>query len=98
MAGISSSSIFFGRFDNSIAAASPELAQLIASKKWSETPVGPVELWSPALRTILEVTLASRFPVVFWWGPELIQFYNDPYRPILGAKHPRALGQSAREC
>nr|WP_246357135.1 GAF domain-containing protein [Pyxidicoccus fallax] len=28
------------------------------------------------------------------WGPHLIQFYNDAYRPILGDKHPAALGAS----
>jgi hypothetical protein len=30
-----------------------------------------------------------------WWGEELIQFYNDAYRPSLGnkGKHPKALGQ-----
>lgn len=35
-----------------------------------------------------------------WWGDELIQFYNDAYRPSLGSngKHPRALGQRAIEC
>ena len=33
------------------------------------------------------------------WGPELVQFYNDGFRPILGStKHPQALGQRAREC
>jgi K+-sensing histidine kinase KdpD len=30
-----------------------------------------------------------------WWGPELINFYNDAYIPVLGARHPEALGQSA---
>jgi hypothetical protein len=28
-----------------------------------------------------------------WWGPEQINIYNDAYIPILGARHPRALGQ-----
>src|SRR4029078_8692646 len=32
-----------------------------------------------------------------WWGPELINFYNDPYLSIIGGKHPKALGQPARE-
>ena len=27
------------------------------------------------------------------WGEELGFLYNDPYAEILGAKHPRALGQ-----
>ena len=34
-----------------------------------------------------------------WWGDDLIQFYNDAYRPsIREDKHPRALGQPGREC
>jgi hypothetical protein len=33
------------------------------------------------------------------WGPELVQFCNDAFRPILGAtKHPAAVGQRARDC
>lgn len=80
-----------------VSATSSEMAALIAAKDWSRTSPGPAETWSPALRTILDVTLANRFPVVFWWGPEFIQFYNDPYRTILGAKHPESLGASARD-
>jgi len=35
-----------------------------------------------------------------WWGPQLIQFYNDAYRPSLGnnGKHPYALGQKGEDC
>jgi PAS domain S-box-containing protein len=35
-----------------------------------------------------------------WWGPELIQFYNDAYRPSLGnpGKHSKALGQRGEDC
>ena len=35
-----------------------------------------------------------------WWGSDLIQFYNDAYRPSLGVegKHPKALGQKAVDC
>lgn len=34
-----------------------------------------------------------------WWGPGLIQFYNDAYLPSFGVgKHPRAMGQPGREC
>jgi hypothetical protein len=32
-----------------------------------------------------------------WWGPELINFYNDAYLPIIGGKHPGALGRPAHE-
>jgi PAS domain S-box-containing protein len=85
-------------FKLNVRSASPELAALIESRDWSSTALGPVESWPTALRTMLEVALANRFPMVFWWGPELIQLYNDPYRPILGAKHPLSLGQPAKEC
>jgi signal transduction histidine kinase/PAS domain-containing protein len=32
-----------------------------------------------------------------WWGPQLINLYNDAYIPILGQRHPRAFGRPARE-
>jgi len=42
--------------------------------------------------------LANRFPLLLWWGPEYISIYNDAYRPILGGKHPWALGKPVKEC
>ena len=75
---------------------SPIMGDLIARKNWSETPLGPPHEWPNELRTALDIVLASRFPMIFWWGPELIQFYNDAYLPIIGGKHPAALGESAR--
>jgi two-component sensor histidine kinase len=34
-----------------------------------------------------------------WWGPELIQFYNDAYRETMGPeRHPSALGARGRAC
>jgi signal transduction histidine kinase len=45
------------------------------------------------------IVMASRNPMFLWWGPELVQLYNDAYRPSLGlgARHPGALGARARE-
>ena len=42
--------------------------------------------------------LANRFPLLLWWGPEYVSIYNDAYRPILGTKHPSALGLPCSEC
>src|SRR6185295_3755414 len=42
------------------------------------------------------ICLNSRFPMFVWWGSELINIYNDSYAPILGKRHPSALGQPAR--
>jgi GAF domain-containing protein len=36
--------------------------------------------------------------MLLWWGEDFVQIYNDAYRPVLGAKHPRAMGQRFRDC
>ena len=66
---------------------------------WAATPLGPVTGWSQSLRTTVSTMLASRNPMFLWWGPELVQIYNDAYRPSLGddGRHPRALGMRGRE-
>ncbi len=75
-----------------------EMCELIRSLDWSATPLGPPKNWSPALRTIVPILLANRFPQLLWWGPEYISIYNDAYRTILGRKHPWALGRPVRDC
>lgn len=65
---------------------------------WSSTAIGPPEQWQQSLRTTLGIVLNSAFPMFLFWGDELICFYNDAFRPSLGAegKHP-ALGKRGRE-
>ena len=41
--------------------------------------------------------LTSRQPIWIGWGPELIYLYNDPYKSIIGGKHPWALGRPTSE-
>jgi hypothetical protein len=36
---------------------------------WSETPLGPAASWSPALRTLVSLMLASNQPMYVAWGP-----------------------------
>ena len=74
------------------------MGALMRSMDWSKTPIGAVESWSPVLRMMVRLLLANRFPLLLWWGPHYCQLYNDPYRPVLGDKHPASMGQPAREC
>lgn len=61
--------------------------------------MGPVENWPQTLKTALGILYHSRHPMFIWWGPDLIQFYNDAYVPSFGiGKHPLALGQKGRVC
>src|ERR1700750_12438 len=79
-------------------AGAGEMSDLIRAYPWPETPIGSPSAWSPALRTIVRILLANRFPMLLWWGPEYVSIYNDAYRPILGDKHPWGLGRPVREC
>jgi hypothetical protein len=70
-----------------------EMADRIRAHPWHETPIGPIEDWPEQLSTSIEVCLASPFPTMIVWGPTHIQLYNDALVPILGGKHPAALGR-----
>ena len=76
-----------------------EMGELIRQKDWRKTPVGIPEKWPQSLRTALSIVLNSKFPMFLFWGPELICFYNDAYRPSLGnnGKHPDILGGRAED-
>jgi PAS domain S-box-containing protein len=71
-----------------------EMRELCRALDWGRTPLGPVEGWSLSLRTISRTMLGSRNPMFLFWGPDLVQLYNDAYRPSLGqaGRHPRGLG------
>jgi PAS domain S-box-containing protein len=71
------------------------MAALVRAKDWSGTPLGPADTWPQSLRIAAGICLSSRFPMFLWWGPDLINIYNDAYIPILGRRHPDALGRSA---
>jgi signal transduction histidine kinase/DNA-binding response OmpR family regulator len=75
-----------------------ELGALIRTFDWSKTPIGSMANWSPTLRIMIPVLLANRFPLLLWWGPQYVSIYNDAYIPVLGAKHPWALGKPVSEC
>jgi diguanylate cyclase (GGDEF)-like protein/PAS domain S-box-containing protein len=76
-----------------------EMAQLTRDFAWAESPLGRVETWPDILVTTVNLLLASKHPMFLWWGPDLIQFYNDAYRPSISAnKHPSGLGQRGKEC
>src|SRR5258708_7660705 len=77
-----------------------EMGQRIRSFDSASTPVGPIGSWPQPLLVSVNTILNSRFPMFIWWGKDLIQFYNDAYRPSFGndGKHPSALGQRGEEC
>ena len=45
-----------------------------------------------------QLPFGKSLPLLLWWGPQYLSIYNDAYRPVLGNKHPKALGQPVSEC
>ena len=78
-------------------AAGGELGAMMRAYDWTATPLGPPQDWPRSLKTALRILLTSRQPMWLGWGEDLITFYNDAYRSIIGGKHPAALGKPTRE-
>jgi len=73
------------------------MGALVRAQDWSRTALGPLQAWPQSLRTIVSTCLSSQFPILIWWGPELVMIYNDALSRIIGNKHPRAMGQRGAE-
>jgi signal transduction histidine kinase/DNA-binding response OmpR family regulator len=74
-----------------------ELARLMAELDWDATPIGPPQHWPQSLRTAVRIMLTSQQPIWIGWGKDLAYLYNDPYKSIIGGKHPWALGRPTAE-
>lgn len=74
-----------------------EMGQLMRTRDWSDSPLGPPERWPESLQLSASICISSRFDLIVWWGPQLVMLYNDSYRRTLGAKHPSALSRPGRE-
>ena len=76
-----------------------EMGARMRAFDWATSTMGPPDAWPQSLRTTLTILLNTNHPMFIWWGPDLIQFYNDAYMQTMGPeRHPSALGQRGREC
>ena len=68
---------------------------------WASTPLGAVTGWSPSLQTTLRILFSCRHPMFLFWGPSLVQFYNDPFSASLadaaGKQGARGIGMQGAE-
>jgi PAS domain S-box-containing protein len=69
-----------------------EMGARLRSHVWPATPPGDPEAWPASLRTLVSLMLAAVQPMFIAWGPGRTLLYNDAYAPLLGRKHPAALG------
>jgi signal transduction histidine kinase/DNA-binding response OmpR family regulator len=73
-------------------------AALARATDWSATSMGDPSTWPEEIRAAIRTVLPSKIPMLLWVGPDLVQIYNEALRPVLGTKHPQAMGQPAAEC
>jgi hypothetical protein len=74
-----------------------ELGALLRAHDWTTTPLGPPDFWPQSLRMAIRIMLTSLQPIRIGWGKDLTYFYNDPYKSIIGGKHPWAIGRPTIE-
>lgn len=74
-----------------------EMADLLRSFPWESTSLGPAETWPQSLKTAIRIMMTSRQPIWIGWGQDLIYFYNDPYKSVIGGRHPWALRKPVKE-
>ena len=70
-----------------------EAGDLMRTLDWAATALGEPSGWPQPLKTLVGVLLASGQPMCIIWGPGQTFLYNDGYAPILGHKHPVAVGK-----
>ena len=73
------------------------MGKRIRAFDWIRSALGPMDAWPSTLLSTLNICLGARFPMAIYWGDEGFLLYNDAWRPILGDKHPWAIGRAARE-
>jgi PAS domain S-box-containing protein len=75
-----------------------EMGALMRAHDWTRSSLGSPEAWPHPLRTTVHLLLNTVHPMYIWWGPDLLCFYNDSYRQLIGSeRHPGSLGHPARE-
>jgi hypothetical protein len=55
--------------------------------------LGPINQWSPDLRGMCNLIMASPHPAAMYWGPEHVAIYNEAYVALAGKKHPELMGR-----
>ncbi len=74
-----------------------EVGHLLRGGAVEGSAFGDAADWPVPLRTLVGVMLTAASPMFVVWGTRRALLYNDAYAPILGARHPAALGRSFYE-
>jgi PAS domain S-box-containing protein len=74
-----------------------EVGAAIRAHDWSGSRLGPPEAWPAALRIGVNLILNSSEAMYLAWGPDLLFFFNDAFRPLIRERAADALGRPTVE-
>ena len=74
-----------------------DMGERMRRHAWRTSALGLPGSWPQSLRSALSICLGAGFQIAIYWGKDLSLLYNDAWSPILGLKHPDALGRPARD-
>ena len=74
-----------------------EMARRIREHDWAATSLGSPDAWTPDLRAVVALMLASPLVSTLACGPERLLLYNDAAARLYGGRHPGALGRPLSE-
>lgn len=74
-----------------------DMSVAIQSFDWASTELGIIDDWTDALKALVAMMLGSAQPMFMAWGRDKVWLYNEAFIPILGEKHPLALGSRTAE-
>src|SRR5215468_1027961 len=83
--------------DDRLFIGNSDMARRMRQFDWGATSIGPSSTWPQSLRIAVRIMLTSRQPIWIGWGKDLLYLYNDPYKSIIGGRHPWALARPAKE-
>ncbi|WP_375382669.1 PAS domain-containing protein [uncultured Sphingomonas sp.] len=70
-----------------------DMGRRVRTTDWTATPLGAPSSWPLQMATLVGVLLEAGQPMFLAWGANRTLIYNDAYAPLLGDKHPAALGR-----
>lgn len=56
-----------------------EMGAWMQMHDWSNSPLGPLEGWSPCLKSVVAMMLPAAAQIALFWGEEYVALYNDAY-------------------
>ncbi|WP_219851704.1 sensor histidine kinase [Methylibium rhizosphaerae] len=80
-----------------MAKAGAPVGDLIRTKDWSATPLGPRDGWPVTLHHCLGMLVDLPAAAAILWGQQHLQLYNEGYSVLLGPRHPQHLGSPLQD-